>query len=320
MLVLLYGLDIYRSRLKLNEIIEEHKKAHQSGLNLKYLKLKEKRASTELSRMSFQDFKDEIQAISMFDEKKLIILEEAFVNQDFKENFLKQAKSFIDSKDVILFYEKLKIPENSALLKILRKHGKVQEFEPLEGQRLKAWAKKEFEKYQAQISSSAIEQLVNYIGNDLWQFSNEIKKLVSFKKKKTIELEDVELLVRPKIESDIFKTIDAIALKNKKEALILIHKHLEKGDNPLYLLSMITFQFRNLLIVKDLLEKGRSYAVILKLTKLHPFVVKKTLYQAARFNLAELKKIYQQIFQADLTIKKGKIDPKTALDLFVFSV
>ena len=311
MLILLYGLDVYRSHLKLNEIIEEHKKTHQSGLNLKYVKLKQK---------TFQDFKDEIQTVSMFDEKKLIILEEAFANQDFKENFLKQAKNFISSKDVVLFYEKLKIPENSALLKILKKHGKVQEFELLEGQRLRSWVKKEFENYQTQISPSALEQLINYIGNDLWQFSNEIKKLISFKKKKAIELEDVQLIVKPKIESDIFKTIDAIASKNKKEALVLIHKHLEKGDNPLYLLSMIAFQFRNLLIVKDLLEKGRSYPAILKLTKLHPFVVKKTLYQAARFNMAELKKIYQQIFQADLTIKKGKVDPKTALDLFVFSV
>lgn len=58
--------------------------------------------------------------------------------------------------------------------------------------------------------------------------SNEIKKLVSYKNNKIIKLEDIGLLVRSKIETDIFKTIDAIAEKNKKQALNLLHKHLEK--------------------------------------------------------------------------------------------
>ncbi|GAH61420.1 unnamed protein product, partial [marine sediment metagenome] len=79
MIIFLYGQDTYRSRRKLNEIIEHHKKIHKSGLNLKYLNLNEK---------SFEDFKDEFQSISMFAEKKLIIFEEAFTNQNFKENFL----------------------------------------------------------------------------------------------------------------------------------------------------------------------------------------------------------------------------------------
>jgi DNA polymerase-3 subunit delta len=147
--------------------------------------------------------------------------------------------------------------------------------------------------------------------------NNEIKKLVSFKSKRRIEAEDVELLVKPKIEADIFKTIDAIAQKNKKQALFLIHKHLEKGDSPLYLLSMINFQFRNLLMIKDLIEKNRPYYAILKTTKLHPFVVKKSWQLANKFTFQELKKIYQKIFQADLSIKTGKIEPKITLELLL---
>jgi DNA polymerase-3 subunit delta len=150
--------------------------------------------------------------------------------------------------------------------------------------------------------------------------SNEIKKLANFKKGEKIESKDVKLLVKPTIETAIFETIDAISLQDKKRAISLIHRHLEKGDNPSYLLSMINYQFRNILIIKDLIEKRYPYYSILKTTKLHPFVVKKSYQQAYKFSLQELKKIYQKIFQVDLDIKTGKIEPEIALDLFISSI
>jgi len=311
MIIFLYGQDTYRSRRKLNEIIEHHKKIHKSGLNLKYLNLNEK---------SFEDFKDEFQSISMFAEKKLIIFEEALTNQNFKENFLKNSKKFVDSRDIVLFYETKETPRSDPLFKFLKKYTKSQEFELLEGENLKNWAKKEIENYKVKIHPIALEKLIDYVGNDLWQMANEIRKLVSYRENKKIEVKDIELLVKPKIEPEIFKTIDAIASKNKKQALELIHKHLEKGDNPLYLLSMINFQFRNLLTIRDLIEKNKSPYTLLGEAKLHPYVIKKSYSQAQKFKIDELKKIYQKIFQVDLAIKTGKVEPETALDIFIAEI
>jgi len=315
MIIFLYGPDTYRSRQKLNEIIDHYKKIHKSGLNLKFFEEKE---------LNFQDFKDEIQSVSMFDEKKLIILENIIKNKSFEENFLVGSKKILDSNDVILFYETREIPEGNPLCKFLKKSAKSQKLKLLEGQKLKIWAKKEFESYQANINSAALDQLINYIGNDLWHLSNEIKKLVNFKNKQKIEAKDVELLVRPKIESDIFATIDSIAAKNKKEALSLIHKHLEKGDSPLYLLAMINFQFRNLLMMKSC-ELGREFyandmRMLTKKFGMHPYVIRKTTQQAKRFSFEELKKIYQKIFQVDLAIKTGKVNPETGLDLLIAEI
>jgi len=263
-----------------------------------------------------------IQQNSMFDEKKLIVLKECFANENFKENFLKDAKKFVDLQDIILFYETGEPRKNNALFKFLKKNASCQEFKPLEGQGLRNWVQKEFANYQTDISSAALEKLVNFIGNDLWQFSNEIKKLVSFKNKEKIEEQDIKLLVRPKIETHIFKTIDAIASKDnlrtgKKQAIELVHKHLQDGAHPLYLLTMINFQFRNLLIVKDLIEKKLPYNSILEKSNLHPFVVRKSYSQANQFSFEQLKKIYQKIFQADLNIKTGRVSPETALDLLI---
>jgi len=307
MIIFLYGEDTYRMKEKLKEIIERHKKIHKSGLNLKYFD-------------DFTNLKDGIRQTSMFKEKKLAVVTNVFANPDFKEEFFQNKKEFLDSEDIILIYEEKDFNKNNSLFKFLKKNTKSQEFKFLTGQGLKAWIKKEFDKYETKIDSLVLERLIKYIGNDLWQMSNEIKKLASFRNKETLKAEDIELLVKSKIETDIFKTIDAIADKNKKQALNLLHNHLEKGDSPLYLLSMINYQFRNLLIVKDLIEKHKPYNIILKRSGLHPFVVKKSYYQSQKFTFQELKKIFQKIFKVDLDIKTGRIQPEIALDLLIAEI
>lgn len=307
MIIFLYGEDTYRMKEKLKEVIERHKKIHKSGLNLKYFD-------------DFTNLKDGIRQTSMFKEKKLAVVTNVFASPDFKEEFFQNKKEFLDSEDIILIYEEENFNKNNSLFKFLKKNAKSQEFKFLTGQGLKAWIKKEFDRYETKIDSGVLEKLIEYIGNDLWQMSNEIRKLASFRNNKTVKAEDIELLVKSKIETDIFKTIDAIADKNKKQALNLLHKHLEKGDSPLYLLSMINYQFRNLLIVKDLIEKHKPYNIILKRSGLHPFVVKKSYYQSQKFTFQELKKIFQKIFKVDLDIKTGRIQPEIALDLLIAEI
>jgi DNA polymerase III subunit delta len=311
MIILLYGQDSYRSRQKLRDIIDRYKKIHKSGLSLAYF---------DGENLKFEDFKDAIQQVSMFEEKKLLILSNVFANADFKEKFLKNIKEFSEAKDTILFYEDDKIPGKDKFFNFLKKKAKTQDFSVLEKEKLRSWVEQEFLRFKAEASPEAVAKLIEFVGSDLWLLSNEIKKLVNYKKGGKISTDDVTLLAGPRIETAIFKTIDAISQKNKKQALLLIHQHLVKGDSPLYLLSMINFQFKNLLMVKDLMEKHEPYYLISKKAQLHPFVVRKSYQQAGRFTFPELKKIYQKIFQADLEIKTGKVSPETALDLLIAGI
>ena len=271
MIIFLYGEDTYRSKEKLQEIIGHYKEVHKSGLNLRFF---------DANDITYQDFRDEFRQMPMFQEKKLVILSNIFQNQEFIKSFLENGEKLAGSKDIIVIREEGDIPPKDTLFKFLLKNAKAQEFQMLDDARLKNWAKKEFEKYQAVIQPEALSQLACYIGNDLWHFSQEIQKLSAFKKNSAIVLADVNLLVKPEVETDIFKTIEALALKDKKKALWLIHEHLENGDSPLYLLSMINFQFRNLLIAK---KTGRISG--------HPYFARKTLWLAENFGLDKLQQI-----------------------------
>ncbi|KPJ57577.1 hypothetical protein AMJ49_00445 [Parcubacteria bacterium DG_74_2] len=305
MILFLYGPDTYRSHLKLKEIIEYYKKTHKSGLNLFFLDLKEK---------NYKDFLGTFQSMTMFKEKKLIVLENTLSNEEFKEKFLNDIKKFTHSDNIILFYEKE--VSKGKFLSILKENAKWQNFTRLEEEKLKKWVKKRIKILGGEIANDALNKLIEFVGNNLWQMENEIKKLISYTGREEIALKDIRLLVKPKIETDIFKTIDAIAQKNKKKALNLIHKHLEKGESPFYLLSMINFQFRSIILIKDLIQRRRP----LKEAGLHPYVVKKTFFQAKNFSFHELKKIYQKIFKIDLDVKSGRLKPETALDLLIAEI
>ena len=96
MIILLHGQDTYRSGQKLKEIIDQYKKIHKSGLNLR---------SFDGENLKYQNFIDETNLVSMFDEKKLIILRGIASNKDFQEKFLENKKDFAGSDNIILFYE-----------------------------------------------------------------------------------------------------------------------------------------------------------------------------------------------------------------------
>jgi len=305
MIIFLYGSDTFRSRQKLNEIVDHYKKIHKSGLNLEF---------SEGKDLNFEEFWEKFSQCSLFNKKKLFILNNISSNQAFLEFFLKKLKKIADSADGVIIYENYENKEREPKDKLflLKKYSKFQEFRPLTGIQLINWIKKEFEKEKIAISDEGIKLLIDFVGNDLWRMKNEIKKLSDYKRKeKEIAPSDIKKLVQPKIETAIFKTMDAISLGNKKEALKLIERHLKKGDNPLYLLSMITRQFRNLLLLKS----DSNFA-----SELHPYEAKKNFYQTQRFRLEDLKKIYQKIFELDFEIKTGKVTAEKGLENLILEL
>jgi len=310
MIIFLYGPDTYRSHQKLNKIISSYRNKNKKQLDLAILDFKE-------NPISYPDFKSEFNSVSIFNEKKMFILKNALSDFSFKKLFLQERKLFLSSNNIIIFYEDDHLNKNDPLFKFLIKFAHSQKFNLLSDSALRKWIYKEANKYGLKFSPSAENMLISFVGNDLWRMSGEIKKLSAFKKGEKATVKDILSLVHPEIQSDIFKTIDSIAIKDKKKALLLLHRHLQKGDNPLYLLSMISFQFRNLLMVKDLLEKGKSYYNISRLLKINPYFLRKIYSQSRKFSFSNLKKIYQTIFKIDSEIIRGKIEPELGLDLLI---
>ncbi len=305
MIFVYYGPDTYRMKRQLKEVVAEYKKKNKSSFNFQVFEEKE---------INFNDLREEFLNISIFKEKKLFVLLNVFSNSEFKEGFLKQGEVFEKSDNILILCQEGEIPANDKLFNFLKGKAKIEYFNLLSLEKVKIWAKKEIEAKGAEIESNALGKLIDFTGNDLWRLEKEIDKLINYAHGKKIKEKDVEELVSPVFNFNIFATIDAIAQKEKKKAARLIRHHLEGGDSPSYILSMISYQLKNLISVKGL--KGKN----LNQLKMPSFVLRRSIIQAEQFSLEELKGLYQKILDLDLSIKTGKIAPEIALDLFIFDI
>ena len=294
MIILFHGKDSYRIKEKIDEFVKAYKEKNKNYFGLNYLNGKE---------ITLFDLKEEMLSYSMFSEKKLIIVNNLLSNQKNKEDFLSQIDLFKKSENILILVE-----ENEVLGKIIDDFDKVNKFDLLSGLKLKDWIKKKVISLESEIEEDAINKIVEYVGGDLWQINNELMKLSSYSKK--ITSDNVSKMVRPKNEINIFDTLDAVAQKNKKKAISLLRIHVDKGDSPIFLLSMIASQIRNIISVKN--------GAVVK--QMNPFVYRKSVSQAKNFTMEDLKKIYSRILELDFEIKMGKINPDISLDVLISEI
>ncbi|OIO46108.1 hypothetical protein COX24_02295 [bacterium (Candidatus Gribaldobacteria) CG23_combo_of_CG06-09_8_20_14_all_37_87_8] len=297
MLYFLYGKDNFRLFLREKEI---KKQALATNPALK------EEAVLDLTLNQAETFWNLLNQQSIFASNKIIVLRNVLENENFKKQLLKKIEELSFLKDIIILSQLNEAKPSESLLKKLGKAGvKVEEFSFLEGPALDSWIKKEALFLGASIDSFSINSLISFCSADLFCLSSEIKKLACFSDK--INKEALKTLSFQKQEINIFETIDSLAQKNKQKALTLLQKHLNKGESPLYLLSMFAYQMRNLILVKQFFSLGAFKLGI------NPFVFRKLALLRDNFSFDELKKFFFTLFEVDYKIKTGKILPEQAL-------
>lgn len=308
MLFLLHGEEPFLRARKLQEMKERYRSLHKEKFYVQVF---------DCAQAQMHEILQEIRGASLFQEKKLIILENPFSTKEIAEKLFEYKEELIKTSQALVFSQGGSCEEKDPLFLFLKAHGKMQEFSPLSQRGLISWIAQEFLRYGAQISSEVQLTLARIVGNDLWRLSHEIAKLAVYSKGAVLTKHDVEEFVESIVQPEIFATIDAISARNTKQALALLAEHEKYGDPPLRILSTIGFQFRALLAVKEMADMHLSYNDIVRKTKLHPFVVKKAWEASKNFSLGELKKWFRRIFDIELGLKTGGIESSRALSWFV---
>ena len=195
----------------------------------------------------------------------------------------------------------------------------VIEFKRPEPGNLPAWIGKRAEKQGGKFEPRAATQLAMLIGGDLRRLDQEIVKLITYVNAlRPVTANDVALLVAEASASSVFDLVDALGKRDGQRAAHELHHLLDQGENPLGLLAMIVRQFRLLILVKDLQQRGTPPDDIARQIGLHPFVAKKVGEQARTFrDLAQLEAIYRRLLDIDVEIKTGVTPDVLALDLLV---
>jgi DNA polymerase-3 subunit delta len=209
------------------------------------------------------------------------------------------------------------IKANNRLLKSLASQAKVMGFAPLSDRNLSDWIQDRVKQGGGTISPGAVKLLVGLVGADLWTMSSEIDKLLAYCSGKVITEGSVKQVTSYAREANIFALVDAILEGRRKVAQQLLHRLLQEGASPSYVLAMITRQLHLIVIAKDLGPKLSRPENRNRLEPTSDYGLEKAVKQAQAYTLERIKKTYHKLLEADIAIKTGKYDSDLALDLLV---
>ena len=204
------------------------------------------------------------------------------------------------------------------LAKAVQKHprGEALKFDPPED--VARWLQERAVQYEAHIEPRAAAALTERIGGDMRLADMELAKLATYTAgERPITADDVALLTPYTPEASIFGMVDALGARDGRAAIRLLRQLLDGGSPPLYVFSMIVRQYRLLLLMKSYLAGGGMPGGAAEALDVHDFVARKVQEQSRRYRIEQLERIYHYLFEMDLDIKTGKVEPELALDVLV---
>jgi len=235
----------------------------------------------------------------------------------FEKELAEHVEAMPSSTVLIVIVDEL-LESSNILLKAAEQHGKAIQSTLPKGAVLEKWINSRVKNIGARIAPDATSLLANFVGNNLRLLANEIDKLALYVGEEgTITIPDIRLLCAQAQEARIFDLTDALALRNQKQALNILHDLLSDGEPPLRLISTITGQVRSLLLVKELAQKGMRAPQIASTLGMPPFVVDKAIRQVKNFKPAQLENTYRDLLATDAALKRSRLTPEMALDLLV---
>lgn len=206
----------------------------------------------------------------------------------------------------------------------------VEEMWAPKGAKLASWVTGRFQDRRTMPSQSAVERLIELVGNDLRLLDNEVEKIVTYAgEKDRITDEDVDQVsgwIKSYLEWELS---DYLARADYRQCLLILHRLLEK-DNiaPPQILGLVSGFFRDILLAKLRLREGnKDRKAIFKEIKPQIKESFRALYDkqyrglfssAEGISWPDLQYILNALRDVDLKLKTSSLDFQTLMEGFLF--
>lgn len=284
----------------------------------------------DLEEVPVQDLVQEAETPSFFGDRRLIIGKNAnFLTtskgRDAVSHDVERLQQYLEQpltdNVVVLTVASEKVDKRKKIVKLLEKQAKTVKFDPLTGKQLAEWLLERSKELGFRMEKQALIRLLELVGPDLNLLDQECRKLVVYAGKGgTVTAEMVEMLVPRTLEQDVFKLTENIAQRNLAKAFQIWEDLLFQKEEPIRILALLIRQFRLLLQVKSLAERGLGEKEIASELGVHPYPVKLAMRQINSFSESHLRQLLLLAIETDQAIKAGKVDKTLGVERLLFRV
>lgn len=305
MIFFFYGPNTYAARQQIAKVSTEYEKKTGSNFGLERL---------EGPKVKAEELRASLQAAPFLANSRLVIIEDLGANKTVAPQIEGHIKDVPEST-VAVFYDAA-ADQRTTYFKALSKVARAVKFEPLSQHQLQQWAAREAKAAGAEIERPAITRLLDLCGENQWRLSNEIAKLAAYAAPITIAA--VNDMVEESGTESIFNLVEAMTAGRVDTALGLYARLRSEGQNEMYILSMVIWQLRNLLLAK---AAGKTTPPELaKNASMSPFVAGKMLAKRHLFTEDQLKAAFLLAVDTDYQIKSGGGSAAALVEQLIYRV
>lgn len=181
---------------------------------------------------------------------------------------------------------------------------------------LSGWIRKGLARHGIAIDAAAAENLMDRCELDMRQINQELSKLKHYclgSGQKQVDHALLDELCIPDMRGTIFNITDAVSSGDTAGALRLLHVLTDRREAPQMILFMLARHFKQLMFALDSENAGQ----LAQQAGVLPFVAERLMRQCRRFSWAKLDALYAACFETDQSIKTGRLDELTALEILV---
>jgi DNA polymerase-3 subunit delta len=180
----------------------------------------------------------------------------------------------------------------------------------------RAWCKSTYEK---ELAAAAAELLVDLVGAEMGRLDQELAKLTLYVgSAPRIESADVDTLVGNSREENTWKIFDLIGSGRPKEALALLERLFQQGDDPFKTLGAFSHSLRGLTRAARLNARGVPLAAALGQAGIPPFAHRTAEAQMRHLGRRRIDRLYDWLLQTDLGFKgSSPLSPRMLLESLV---
>lgn len=251
-----------------------------------------------------------------FAEKRLILIENSGLFKKDAEPLTSYLSSMPDTT-VLVFVED-QVDARGKFFKQVKKLGLAVNMERQKEDTLKTWILTILKKNGRNITPRAMELFLNSVGDNMELISTELEKLICYTTDTgAIYPEDVMEICSVQMSSHIFDMITDIAAHRQKAALDKYYELLALKEPAPLIMVLISRQFNQLLMVKELVLAGKGKDEIAKKVGIPAFVASKQMGLAKSYRMSSLRKAVEKCTEAEYSFKSGRLGDRMAVELLI---
>lgn len=259
---------------------------------------------------------DQAETMPFFAERRLIQIEDS----GFFKNACPELAEYLPTMppETYMVFVESEVDKRGKLYKAVKASGRIVELGRQDEKTLTAWILSQMKKEGKSIRRDALDLFLEKTGDDMENIANELEKLLCYTAGKDgVEYTDVEEICTVTTENKIFDMIRAVAEKRQKQAMDLYYDLLSLKEPPMRILFLIARQFNQMLQLKDLRAQGYDSQTVASKAGIVPFIAKRSLAQAAKFELPVLQQAVEDCVEMEQAVKSGKLGDRLAVEMLI---